>query len=496
MAYIINKYNGTVQTTVEDGTVNTTTELKFIGKNYAGYGEAQNENFMFLLENFAGSTQPAKPVSGMIWFDNSVSKLKVYDGTKWKTTGGTEISTTQPTGFVEGEFWWNSSTEQLYVKNAINDWILVGPQTAPGVGETQMKSTTLTDTSNATHNVITATINDTVVFVVSKDAEFTNSTSTAITGFDVIKQGVTLIDTRASTAGVTSSNYRFWGTASNALKLAGRAATDYLTADNVSFTDVVSFDDTGFSVGNDSDLIVNIDSDLQTPVIKLVRNLLRFKNSSNQLIAYIDDTGIHPGSTNTYNLGKSAEKWSTVYATSFNGVATQADTLKVGAAYKTASVSATADTIASRTAANETIGGQTITAGALKATFFVGTATVAQYADLAEKYTVESKHPVGTAMAVSSNNEYETGTANASNICIGVISENPAYLMNSHIDGQAIALKGRVPVRIIGPVKKGQPVYVFQDGVCSIIETVGLVGIALETNESIAEKLVECVLKV
>ena len=496
MAYIINKYNGTVQTTVDDGTVNTTTELKFIGKNYAGYGEAQNENFMFLLENFAGSSAPPRPVSGMLWFDNSVGKLKVYDGTKWKTTGGTEISTTQPNGFVEGEFWWNNSTEQLYVKNAVNEWILVGPQTAPGVGETQMKSVTLTDTSNGTHNVITATINDTVVFVISKDSEFTNSSGTAITGFDVIKQGVTLIDTRASTAGVTSSNYRFWGTASNSLKLNGRPATDYLTTDNISFTGVVNFNDSGFIIGNDSDIIFNIDTDLQTPVIKLVRNLVRFRNSSNGLIAYVDDTGIHPGVNNSLDLGKSAEKWRRVYATEFNGIATQADTLKVGAAYKSASVSATADTVASRTAANETIGGQTITAGALKATFFVGTATVAQYADLAEKYTVESNHPVGTAMAVSRNDEYETCPANASNMCIGVISEKPAYLMNSHIDGQAIALKGRVPVRITGPVKKGQSIYAWQNGVCSTIETTGLVGIALETNESVDEKLVECVLKV
>jgi hypothetical protein len=496
MAYIINKYNGTVQTTVDDGTVNTSTELKFIGKNYAGYGEAQNENFMFLLENFAGSSAPPKPVSGMIWFDTSVSKLKVYDGTKWKTTGGTEISATQPSGFVEGEFWWNNSTEQLYVKNSLNEWILVGPQTAPGVGETQMKSITLTDTGAASHNVITGTINDTVVFVISKDADFTNSTGTAITGFDVIKQGVTLIDTRASTAGVTSSNYRFWGTASNAVKLNGRAASDYLTTDNTSFASVVSFDDSGITLGSDNDLIINIDTDLQTPVIKLVRNLLRIKNASNSLISYIDSTGIHPGATNTFDLGKSSEKWQTVYATTFNGIATQADTLKVGSSYKTASVSATADTVASRTAANETIGGQTITAGALKATFFVGTATVAQYADLAEKYTVEFSHPVGTAMAVSYNGEHETCPANSSNVCIGVISEKPAYLMNSHIDGQAIALKGRVPVRITGPVKKGQAVYAWQDGVCSTLATNGLVGVALETNESNEEKLVECVLKV
>lgn len=99
-------------------------------------------------------------------------------------------------------------------------------------------------------------------------------------------------------------------------------------------------------------------------------------------------------------------------------------------------------------------------------------------------------------MAVSRNDGYETCPANASNMCIGVTSEKPAYLMNSHIDGQAIALKGRVPVRITGSVKKGQAVYAWQDGVCSTRETTGLVGIALETNESVEEKLVECVLKV
>lgn len=496
MAYIINKYNGTVLTTVEDGTVNQLTELKFIGKNYAGYGEAQNENFLFLLENFAGSTAPAKPISGMIWFDNTTNKLKVYDGSKWKTTGGTEVQTTEPTGFGEGEFWWNTTTEQLYVKNVANEWVLVGPQAA-GSGETQMRSITLTDTSAGNHNVIAATINDNVVFIVNKDADFTNSTGTAITGFDVIKQGVTLIDTRASTNGVTSSNYRFWGTASNSIRLNGRPASDYITTDNVNFTGAVTFGDAGFTLGNDTDLTFSIDTDLQSPVLKLVRNVLRVKSSANTLVSYFDDTGFHPGATNTFDLGKNTPlRWRTVYATTFNGTATQADTLKVGSAYKSASVSAVADTVAARTAANETIGGQTITAGALKATFFVGTATTAQYADLAEKYTTEITHPVGTAMAVCTHGDHETCPGNASHYCIGVISEKPAYLMNSHIDGQAIALKGRVPVRVAGPVKKGQPVYVWADGICTTMATTGLVGIALESNSSDDEKLVECVLKV
>lgn len=88
MAYTIDKYNRTVLTVVEDGTLDQTTDIKLVGKNYAGYGEIQNENFVFLLENFSGSTSPPKAISGQIWFDSGQSKLKFYDGSKWRTTGG------------------------------------------------------------------------------------------------------------------------------------------------------------------------------------------------------------------------------------------------------------------------------------------------------------------------------------------------------------------------------------------------------------------------
>lgn len=117
-------------------------------------------------------------------------------------------------------------------------------------------------------------------------------------------------------------------------------------------------------------------------------------------------------------------------------------------------------------------------------------------ADLAEKYTVEKEWPIGTAMAVSDSNNFETEPAKAGSHCIGVISNNPAYLMNAESNGQAIALKGRVPVRVTGPVKKGQAVYAWSNGVCSTVETVALVGVALESNYNTVEKLVECVLKV
>ena len=103
MAYTINKYSGATLVVVQDGTVDLTTDLTFVGKNYAGYGEIQNENFLFLLENFSGTSQPPKPVSGQIWHDSTNGKIKFYDGTKFKTTGGAEVSTTQPTGLTAGD---------------------------------------------------------------------------------------------------------------------------------------------------------------------------------------------------------------------------------------------------------------------------------------------------------------------------------------------------------------------------------------------------------
>ena len=130
------------------------------------------------------------------------------------------------------------------------------------------------------------------------------------------------------------------------------------------------------------------------------------------------------------------------------------------------------------------------------ATNFHGTATTAKYADLAEKYTTEIEHPVGTVMMVSASDDYETCPVQTLGYPIGVISEKPAFLMNKECDGQALALKGRVPVRVIGPVKKGEAVFVYENGTAGRqYNGAHIVGVALETNTDTGEKLVECVLK-
>mgnify|MGYP003646397775 CR=1 FL=1 len=95
MAFTINKTDGTLLTTIADGTTDTTTDITLIGKNYAGYGEVLNENQVSLLENFANTTanSPTSPLTGQLFFDTTDAQLKVYSGTAFKTVAQSIVST-------------------------------------------------------------------------------------------------------------------------------------------------------------------------------------------------------------------------------------------------------------------------------------------------------------------------------------------------------------------------------------------------------------------
>ena len=493
MAYTINKYSGATLVVVQDGTIDTTTDLTFVGKNYAGYGEIQNENFLFLLENFSGSSQPPKPIAGQIWHDTTNGKIKFYDGSVFKTTGGAEVSSTQPSTAVSGDFWFDSGNNQLYAYDG-SSWILVGPQ-GTGSGLTQMRSQTVRDTQSTNHSVITATIDDEVIFIISPQEFTIDSTdpANAITGFDAVKKGVTLVNTTSSTGGVTSTNHYFWGTASNALKLNGIDAGDFVRAvagSATDFSEQVNIDnDSGLKIGDNGDLHIYVENGNQGVIANEVgtNNVIKLKlNNANNVqtnsIQFMS-TGMNPGANDTYTLGTTALRWRDIYATNFRGNADSATNIKYNSAFYAGDTSATPSTVALRDAS-----------GDITANFFRGTAISAQYADLAEKYTTDKEYPVGTVMAVGG--EAETRAAKTSDLAIGVISEAPAFIMNEGIEGQAIALKGRVPVRVTGPVSKGQPVYAWADGVASTIASNGLVGVALESSTEDGEKLIECVLKV
>jgi hypothetical protein len=520
MAYIVNRYNGTQLTVVEDGTIDQTTDIKFVGRNYSGYGEVQNENYLHLLESFSGTTAPVKAIDGQVWYDSSTLKLKFYTGSAWKTAGGTEVSATEPVGLNEGDLWWSSTSNQLYGKTAGGEFILVGPQSA-GSGTTQMLSVNVLDNAENEKTIIVALINDVSLYVISNE-EFTLATlqpdgTPALTGFSLIKRGITFVNT--GTDGITDNSLGdpvsgvadepiIWGTASNALKINGLEASSFISANNLSFKDaqsggdLVRFGDAGFTVGAGNDLLVNIVSGNQGNIKNQVGDKIFFgalRSGAGSPVNVVsvrnvaaDNAGLYPETDNVYNIGSASEKFAEIHATSFKGTADKATNVDVGGTGRIASTAAEPNTIAARDAS-----------GNLTAVLFNGTATQAQYADLAEKYTTEEEHPVGTVMTVSQAKfaaeediSAETRPCKSSDLAIGVISENPAYLMNSEIDGQAIALKGRVPVRCKGVIEKGTPVYAWEDGVAGPTATRALVGIALETNTDPEEKLVECVLKV
>lgn len=78
MAYTIVKSNGTILTTIPDGTINTTsTSLGLPGRNYAGYGQSLDTNFVHIVENFANSSPPAHPMAGQLWFNTNANTLCV-----------------------------------------------------------------------------------------------------------------------------------------------------------------------------------------------------------------------------------------------------------------------------------------------------------------------------------------------------------------------------------------------------------------------------------
>jgi hypothetical protein len=79
MSYIINNSRGQIVAVVADGTVNTTaTDLSLVGRGLTDYGTFENENYVYLLENFANSTAPVRPVLGQLWYNSATDILSSY----------------------------------------------------------------------------------------------------------------------------------------------------------------------------------------------------------------------------------------------------------------------------------------------------------------------------------------------------------------------------------------------------------------------------------
>jgi|LauGreDrversion4_2_1035121.scaffolds.fasta_scaffold47352_4 hypothetical protein len=388
MAYTINLTDGTVFATIADGTINTSSSMTLIGKNYAGYGEFVDENFIHMLENSSNTTAPGAPLTGQLWWDSGTGLLKVYNGTVFKTVSAATASTSAPSSNVTGDLWYDTTNAQLKVYTG-SAWLLVGPAFTAGTGTTGAIVDTIVDNTAVSHVVIKFYVEDSVVAIMSKDASFTPQV--AISGFTSVLPGMTLA---SSIGGQTPL---FQGTSSDSNALGGNAASSFMLKNTNQTT-------TGtIGILNDSGMTIGADQDLNMTV-----------SGINTLISNITSGG---------NM---------VFRVNVGGVQTTAMTIY---------------------GANGTISGNQINAN---------------YADVAERFHADEVLEAGTVVELGGSAEITKVGVDLSDKVFGVISTNAAYLMNSKAGNDSthppVAMTGRVPVKVIGVINKGDRLVSAGDG--------------------------------
>jgi hypothetical protein len=397
MAYTIVKSDGTTLTTIADGTINTTsTSLALPGRNYAGYGQSQDTNFVHITENFADTTPPPNPLRGQLWYNTNANTLYVC-----------------PT---DGE------------ANALV-WLALA-STSSGNATT---FGAVTVTGNVTANNITAT--NTISANAFSAGYLTISANANIADANITTANIGTLQTTVITTGATSTP----GTLTGTWTVNGSASGNALVLNGNLF--IANIGGGAYGIKTDNYMYAN---------------------------------GANIPLGGTYG-DANVQALLPVYGGNILTVQTTATVLTAGA----------------NTTPGTVTGNWTLSAGSrLNAT----------YADLAERYKIDQSQPVGTVVRVGG--EHEITVANEmydAHSVLGVISESYAFLMNAEagddVSHPAVALIGRVRVRVVEPIEKGDRITTAGNGVAKkAINTSGF-GVALETNLSEEEKLVLCVIK-
>ena len=357
------KTNGVTLASIDDATIDATTDLSLVGRNYSGYGRVVNENFVKLLENFASSSQPTKPIQGELWFNTTNKSLKVYDGSLYKSLANVYVQATTPVGSANGDLWWDTSDQQLRAFNG-SSYRLIGPP-ASAADKSYWVSADVSPVGSiyASVNILEGYCGSTPVTTLSNDS-FVPDESNISVNFPVIHRGITLAGANintgisATSTSTTSTEYIMWGTSAHSLLSE--------TSNNTNGINVIS------TASGSSFYVTFAD---------------RSSTGTSQI--YVD-------STMRYNVSN--------------------NTLEVKAAQ-------------------------------------------AYYADLAERYEADSLYDEGTVLVIGGDKEVTVTSVFADTRVAGIVSKNPAYMMNSEAGSDEthpyIALKGRVPCKVMGTINKG-----------------------------------------
>ncbi len=441
------KYDGTLLTTVADGTVDTThSTLKFPGTGYQNYGPPIMENILWTMQNFAGTSQPTLPLIGQTWFDTTSNLLKVYTGSTWQAAGGVLVSSSLPSNPANiGAFWYDNINMQMYVWNGAA-WDIIGPlgsavNTDP-INNTSVPTFSkfdtvrITDSTSAQHQVWRIIIGGVLFAIISKDSAFTPAP--LITGFTTVQPGINFNTTVAGvgisgdtttfrnnqdnlpdadgTRSLGSASFRF-----NVLNSLNGAFTNSLLVNTTSST--YNFHVTGSSYLNGPALFaagtasaapvkLQIGSLLTTPAVGAME---------------FDGTNIYI----TLDVGGTPTR--SVIAAGTSG----------------GSTSAVPNTLALRDNNAD-----------IYANIFQGIASSARYADVAERYETDMSVEPGDVVVIGGSKEVTKSMVENDVDVFGVVSTNPAYRMNEDAGDDTthpfVAMLGRVPCKVVGKVKKGQ----------------------------------------
>jgi hypothetical protein len=464
MSYTITLTDGSIFATIPDGTINTSSSMTLVGKNYAGYGQFINDDIIRLLENGSNTTAPGAPLTGQLWWDQTTDTMKVYNGTTFKVISGATASTSAPSSNVAGDLWYDSVNAQLNVYSG-STWILVGPAYTAGTGVTGAIPATITDTDAVSHVVVELYVNDSIVGIVSKDASF--NPQVAIPGFAAnVRPGITLA---TSISGV---NQYFQGTANNANTVGNISASGFVqTTTNQTMTGTLGIlNDSGLSVGADSDFRASITgSDV----------FLRNQTQDGNLTLQINDGGVTTTMVQMYGA---------------NSMTTIPNSVTVNTA---------AGATAIVNGAGNAIGNIGSSSSYFNTVF--AQATTALYADVAERFAADEIYEPGTVVELGGTAEITRVKRDASDTVFGVISTRPAFTMNGGAGDNdthpPVAMTGRVPVKVTGIVNKGDRLISAGDGLARAAQpgeatSFNVIGRALSSKTTVEVGTVEAIVTI
>jgi hypothetical protein len=547
MAYTINLTDGNVFATIADGTVNTSSSMILVGKNYAGYGEFLDENFIHLLENGSNTAAPSAPLTGQLWWDKTNSLLKVYNGTIFKTISAATSSATEPTSNVQGDLWYDTVNQQVKVYTGAA-FIVVGPAFSSSQGTTGAIPETINDSGASPHFVTSLYVNNTRVAIVSKDASFTPAAPVNAT-FPTIFNGITLWN---------SGSPVFGGSATNAQLLDSLDSTDFMRATaNTATTGTLRINNNaGLFVGTSNAAVI-----AQSGNDGIVRSRISGGNLviQSNVGGTLFDVARALGASGTFAVSNAATVGSTLSVTGnitganintgaqvvATGNVTGGNITTAGLITATGTITSTANVVGGnlRTVGLVSASGNITSAANVAGQFFIGngsqltglslgvsvtkfvngttegnvgtsggninfnvagtsnvavftttggvftgvttpsiaksgtnavgnigsssnffnrvfaTATTALYADVAERFAADEVMEPGTVVELGGSMEITRATSELSDQVFGVISTNPAFMMNGGAGEDdthpAVAMTGRVPVKVIGCIRKG-----------------------------------------